>query len=530
MPRPTASAAWHALQQHRQQIVGTTLEALFAADPQRAETLSIEASGLTLDYSKQPLTSETLNLLCALAVDAEVPAQIEALMQGEKLNFTEHRAAWHTALRAGDEAPEVVKRELARMETFSDALRAGQWRGYNDDVITDVVNLGVGGSDLGPRMVCHALSGEAQTGPRVHFVANADGAELALTLRELSPATTLFIVASKSFGTAETTANAADALRWFHKAGVDNAAREQHFVTVSANPEASQLLGVPEENNFLLWDWVGGRFSLWSAVGLAVAIAIGMPGFRALLSGAKAMDTHFANTELPENMPILLALIGIWQSNFLGVGQEVVLPYSHYLEYLPAYLQQLEMESNGKRVDSEDQVVDYTTASSTWGQAGTNGQHAFLQWLHQGMAQIPTDFVLPIEVPLQNAEQQRFMVASCLAQSAVLMRGHDGAGDAEVPTYRKLPGNRPSNTLLLKRLDAYHLGALLALYEHKVFVQSVIWDVNAFDQWAVEHGKSMATGLINELSQGQIGAHDPSTQRLAELFMAQLSDSNASQD
>ncbi len=464
MPRPTESPAWHALQKHRQQLVGTRVEALFAADSKRAQTFSSQAAGLILDYSKQPVTAETISLLCALAEDAGLKARIDALFLGAKLNFTEDRAAWHTALRAGQAAPEVVKQELARMEVFSDALRSGQWLGYTGEVITDVVNLGVGGSDLGPRLVCHALRGETQGGPRVHFVANADGVELALTLKEVSPATTLFIVASKSFGTAETCANARDALSWFHAASDDIADRARHFVTVSANATAPEQLALPPENNFALWDWVGGRFSLWSSVGLSIALAAGMSTFRALLSGAQAMDAHFHAAPLRENMPVLLALIGIWQRNFLGIGQQVVLPYSHYLEHLPAYLQQLEMESNGKRADSQDQVVDYTTGTSIWGQAGTNGQHAFLQWLHQGMARIPADFILPLSVPLQNTEQQRFMAASCFAQSAVLMSGFDGAAETRLPTHRQLPGNRPSNTLLMQRLDAYHLGALLALY------------------------------------------------------------------
>lgn len=523
MPRPTVSAAWQALQDHRQQIAATPLTELFSADAERAQRLSVEAAGLFLDYSKQPVTAETLQLLLQLAQDAELRTQIPRLMEGDKLNLSEGRAAWHTALRAGGTAPAEVQQELRRMAEFCQAVRDGTWRGSGGEAITDVVNIGIGGSDLGPRMVCHALRGQMVSGPRVHFVANADGAELALVLKALNPATTLFIIASKSFRTVETHANGAAAMQWLQNAGCGGTALSRHVVTVSANPGAATGLGLPEGNGFAIWDWVGGRYSLWSAVGLGIALALGMSVFEQLLEGAAEMDAHFASAELLHNMPVLLALLGIWQRNFLGIGQQVILPYTHYLEYLPNYLQQLEMESNGKRVDRDGRIVDYATGASIWGQTGTNGQHAFLQWLQQGSATIPVDFILPLEVPLQPPEQQRFQVASCLAQSAALMEGHNPqALTPEDAIQRQLPGNRPSSTIVMPRLDARSLGALLALYEHKVFVQAVIWHINPFDQWGVEFGKQSAHRLMSELETGEVAEHDPSTLMLARRFLQAL--------
>ncbi|MGB1580623.1 MAG: glucose-6-phosphate isomerase, partial [Nevskiales bacterium] len=502
MPRPTASSAWQALQSHRQQLSASTLADLFAANPERASQFSLEAAGLFLDYSRQPVRAETLTLLQQLLNDAGFNTARDALFSGAKINTTEQRAAWHTALRAGDKAPAEVQAELARMADFVDKLRAGVWQGFSGQAITDVVNLGVGGSDLGPRMVCHALHGEAD-GPRLHFVANADGAELASTLRGLNPATTLFIVASKSFTTAETRANAEAALGWLETAGAAGALAK-HCVVVSANPDAASSLGLPKENAFTIWDWVGGRYSLWSAMGLSVALVVGMDGFRALLAGGAAMDKHFAEAEPSRNMPVIQALLGIWQRNFLGVGQQIVLPYTHYLEYLPAYLQQLDMESNGKRIDQDGRVVDYATGCSIWGQAGTNAQHAFMQWVQQSTAKLPVDFILPLTVPGQTRAQQRFQVASCLAQAATLMHGYTPeAADAGIAAHRLLPGNRPSSMLVLPSLDAYHLGAMLALYEHRVFVQAVVWHINPFDQWGVEHAKRMASGLQATLDGGE---------------------------
>ncbi len=520
MTRPTTSPAWKALQEHVEQQSNTTLADLFAADEQRAQNFSLTAAGLHLDYSKQPVTERTLELLTSLAADAGLPLKTQAMLKGERVNYTEDRPAWHTALRAGEDAPPEIEAELHRMEAFCTAVRDGSWLGYNGQRITDIVNLGVGGSDLGPRMVCHALSGHAKGGPSVHFIANADGAELALTLNKLEPATTLFVVVSKTFGTAETRSNADSALSWLRSATSDTGAIARHFITVSANPKATETFNLPDANGFTFWDWVGGRYSLWSTVGIGIALSLGMPVFRELLAGAAEMDQHFATAPLKQNMPVLLGLLGIWQNNFLGVGQQVILPYSYYLEYLPAYLQQLEMESNGKRVDSDGQVVDYATGASIWGQVGTNAQHAFLQWLQQGTAKIPVDFVLPLTVPLQTPEQQLFQVASCMAQSAVLMRGNQADNSAAaMDIQRQLPGDRPSSTLILPTLDARHLGALLALYEHKVFVQSVVWDINAFDQWGVEHGKHMASGLMDDLTSGELGQHDPSTRNLAAKFI-----------
>ena len=349
-------------------------------------------------------------------------------------------------------------------------------------------------------------------------MANADGAELGLTLQSLNPATTLFIVASKSFGTAETRANADVALAWLAQAGAEQALAK-HCVVVSAKPDAADILKLPKDNAFAIWEWVGGRYSLWSAMGLSIALALGMEKFRALLAGALAMDKHFAQAPPSQNMPIIQALLGVWQRNFLGVGQQVVLPYTHYLEHLPAYLQQLDMESNGKRVDRDGRVVDYATGCSIWGQAGTNAQHAFMQWVQQGTASLPVDFILPLSVPGQSQAQQRFQVASCLAQAATLMQGYTPEDiDAKQGNHRQLPGNRPSSILVLPTLDAYHLGATLALYEHRVFTQAVIWHINPFDQWGVEHAKRMAQGLQTAMRTDEFEGLDAPTQQLLKRF------------
>jgi len=503
MPPLTSSPAWQALAAHRARLAGTSMRELFAQDPGRAARFAVEAAGLHLDYSKHRITDETLRLLLALAASRDLGGWTRRMFDGEKINASEGRAVLHVALRAGrgpfppgrDVMPEV-EATLARMRAFSDAVRSGEWRGGTGELVTDVVNIGIGGSDLGPRMVTRALRAFGGPRPRVHFVANGDPADLAATLSALDPAHTLFIVASKTFTTVETLTNARRAREWIAGA-LGGRAVGRHFAAVSANVEAATGFGLDESAVFPMWDWVGGRYSLWSAVGLPIALAAGHERFAELLAGARAMDEHFRTAPAERNLPVLMALLGLWYANFWGAQSHCVLPYAEDLHYLPAYLQQLEMESNGKRVDRDGNVVDYATAPVIWGAAGTNSQHSFHQLLHQGRLLVPSDFVL-LARGAEPAEAHAMLTANALAQSAALMAGKD---DPQAP-HRALPGNQPSSTLLLPALEPRALGALLAAYEHKVFVQGVIWNVNSFDQWGVEHGKVLARGLLPRLLEG----------------------------
>lgn len=522
---PVSLPEWRRLTGHRDALAGTQPRELFAADPGRGQTLAVEAAGLYLDYAKQRLTAETVELLAALAGACGLPAAVEALFAGEPVNRSEHRAAWHTALRAGDTAPEPVRRVLAEMAAFVDAVRGGEWRGFDDSPITDVVNLGIGGSDLGTRLVCTALA-PPDTRPRPHFAANADPADLDDLLAGLAPETTLFVVTSKSFTTAETLANARAARAWLAAAGAGGEALTRHFVAVTANPAAAESFGAARR--FQFWDWVGGRYSLWSAAGLPIALALGMDAFGELLAGARAMDGHFRQAPAARNLPVLLGLIGVWNRNFLGLSGQVTVPYAQRLALLPAWQQQLEMESNGKSVTPDGEAVSAATVPQTWGGVGTNAQHAFFQMLHQGVDPPPVDFILPL--PADSAdERERRRVANCLAQSEALMRGTDddelrralaadglsGSALEAAVAQRRCPGNRPSNTLLLPRLDACSLGALLAAYEHKTYVQGVIWGIDSFDQWGVELGKTLAARIEAELAEpAALGEHDSSTAAL----------------
>ncbi len=533
MSAPNATPAYRALAEHARAQRDLRILDLFGRDARRAEHYAVEAAGLYLDYSKQPLTDDTLRLLTALAEERGLPQAMAALLAGEQLNTTEGRAALHTALRrppqppllldGRDVMPEVAA-VLKRMETFAGSVRA-------DAAITDVVNIGIGGSDRGPRVVCRALRHVA-AGPRAHFVSNLDATQLTEVLAGLQPQSTLFVICSKTFTTSETLSNARLARTWLTSA-LGKGAVAHHMVAVTTNVPAAAEFGIPGENVFGFWDWVGGRFSVWSAVGLVVALALGMAVFRRLLAGAHVMDQHFADAPLARNMPVLLAMIGYWHSEFRGVTSHVVLPYAQALEHLPGYLQQLELESNGKSVTRTGTPVTGHSIAALWGEVGTDAQHAFMQWLHQGTYPCSVDFILPLRAPPGPPETHRSLVANCLAQGEALLRGKSAeevraeltAGGLSAKQiehsaqHRVMPGNRASSTLLLPELSPETLGALLALYEHKTFVLGWLWGVNSFDQWGVEYGKRVAERLVAAMQTGKVSGHDPSTSLLLRRFL-----------
>jgi glucose-6-phosphate isomerase len=518
MSRLTQSPAWQALLAHRQNTAGIDMSALFRADPQRARHFSLEFGEILLDYSKHLASTETMRLLLALAESANVVAWTRRMYAGDPINNTEGRAALHVALRSdrvvfpeGRDVMPLVRAARERMREFVEQAEHGRLLGASGKPISDVVNIGIGGSDLGPRMLVRALRRFHRATPRLHFVANIDPADLDSTLENLAPPTTLFILASKTFSTAETLANAARARAWL-EAGCPEARgakRARHFAAVTANEAGALDWGIAREQLFPIWDWVGGRYSVWSAIGLPVALAAGMDRFEQLLEGARAMDAHFHTARLEQNMPVLLALLEIWYVNFFGAQSRAVLPYSEDLGDFPDYLQQLEMESNGKRVDRDDNEVDYATAPIVWGAAGTSSQHSFHQLLHQGTHLVPVDFIALAEPGGDQA--QAALVANALAQSAALMTGDPAPGEP----HKALPGNRPSSTLLLKRCSPQALGQLVALYEHKTFVEGVIWNLDSFDQWGVEMGKRVArTVLPRLLGGGDDADFDASTRAL----------------
>ena len=495
MPSLTHTESWRRLAAHHADIGAVPMRRLFAEDPERGERYRLDAAGLHLDYGKHRITDETLALLAALAHERRLGEWVRRMFAGEPINNSEQRAVLHVALRAAS-PPREVADTLARMRSFAQALRGGVLRGATGEPITDVVNLGIGGSDLGPRMAERALRRYRAAAPRVHFVANVDPEDLNATLAGLRPASTLFIIASKTFTTAETLMNATRASDWLGTQ-IDKSGLGMHFAAVSTNLQATAAFGIADERVFPMWDWVGGRYSLWSAVGLALMVAVGPAIFDELLAGARDMDEHFHTAPPEANMPALMALLGVWYTNFHGARTHAVLPYAEDLALFPSHLQQLEMESNGKRVDRDGATLDYDTAPILWGSVGTNGQHAFHQLLHQGTHLVPSDFILVREPadPSDN-EAHRMLLANALAQSAALMSGRD---NSEEP-HRHYPGNQPSSTIVLPRLDARSLGALVALYEHKVFVQGVIWRINSFDQWGVELGKTIAQSLLPTLA------------------------------
>jgi len=530
------SPAWRRLHSHAQRLRQERITALFDRDARRASEFAAVLEGIRLDYSKQLIDREGMELLLGLARQQDLSGWIQRMAAGETLNATEGRAAGHMALRGaagsrmevqGVDVMPAVHDVRRRMNAFAERVRSGQWRGYSGQTIQDVVNIGIGGSDFGPRMVREALKDHAD-GPRVHFVSNVDGAQINGLLRWLDPARTLWIVTSKTFTTQETMTNAHTARRWLvQHAG--EAAISRHFVACSTNRAEIERFGIDAANMFEFWDWVGGRYSLWSAVGLPILISVGPERFDELLAGARAMDQHFVSAPLERNLPVLLALLAIWNFNFLDHGTQVVVPYAQRLEKFIGWLQQLELESNGKAVTRDGALVDYRTSVVLWGDVGSNAQHAFFQTLHQGPRVHPVDFILPMQGTPGLEQHHCILVANCLAQSAALMKGKTpeqvreelrGKGlsgealESAVP-HRVFSGNRPSNTLLLPRLDAWHLGALLALYEHRTFVESVIWEINAFDQWGVELGKQLAQDVLRAMD-GQDAGLDPSTVALLQ--------------
>ena len=528
--------AWAQLQAHRDALAGTTLRELFDRDPERGTRLTAEGAGLYLDYSKQLVTDETLRLLLELARQAGVEERRAAMFAGERINVTEGRAVLHVALRAprdavievdGENVVPAVHAVLDRMADFAERVRSGAWRGHTGKPIRAVVNIGIGGSDLGPAMATEALRRYADAGIVSRFVSNVDGSDFAARTHDLDPEETLFIVSSKTFTTLETLTNAHTARRWLLDAlGGDEAAVARHFVAVSTNAAEVARFGIDTANMFEFWDWVGGRYSYPSAIGLSLMIAIGPERFREMLAGFRAMDEHFLTAPLERNLPVLLALVGVWNNNLLGYETTAVLPYDQYLERFPAYLQQLEMESNGKRVDLEGRPVDWQTGAIVWGQPGTNGQHAFYQLMHQGTKVVPADFIGFCQPLHPLGRHHDLLMANLFAQTEALAFGRSAEeiaaerGDPAQTPHRVTPGNRPSTTILGDRLTPASLGALVALYEHKVLVQGVIWGIDSFDQWGVELGKQLANAIIPELEAAEEPAlaHDSSTNALIRRY------------
>jgi glucose-6-phosphate isomerase len=538
----TTLPAWQALSRHREAMQSFSLRQAFAEDPQRFTEFSMSSSSLFLDYSKNLITAETRSLLVDLARECGLEQAIRALFDGELVNSSEGRPALHTALRRpvserlavnGVNVMPEVHRVLNQMTELVSRVHSGMWRGYSEKPITDIVNIGIGGSFLGPQLVSEALLPFAQKGVTCHYLANIDGSEFFELAGKLRAETTLFIVSSKTFSTLETLKNAQASRAWYLAQGGSEEALHRHFIAVSSNREAAQAFGIRAENIFPMWDWVGGRYSLWSAIGLPIALAIGMSNFKELLAGAYSMDQHFQSAPLERNMPVLLGMLGVWYGNFWGAQSHAILPYDHYLRNITKHLQQLDMESNGKSVRHDGTPVNTDTGPVIWGGVGCNGQHAYHQLLHQGTQLIPADFIVPVVSYNPVADHHQWLYANCLSQSQALMLGKTRA-EAEtelrakglledevqrLAPHKVIPGNRPSNTLVLERISPRRLGALVALYEHKVFVQSVIWGVNAFDQWGVELGKEMGKNVYNRMtSWDPEPAEDGSTQGLIDYF------------
>jgi glucose-6-phosphate isomerase len=534
---------WAALQHHQKYLTQFTIRDLFALDNQRFDNFSLESSGLLLDFSKNRITAETLKLLQQLAGEVELKNAIRGLFEGDKVNNTEQRAALHIALRNrantaikvdGKDVMRQINAVLAKMREFSEAVHQDQWRGYTGKPIQNIVNIGIGGSDLGPAMVVRALKRYQTPKIRGYFVSNVDSAHLAETLAEINPETTLFIVASKTFTTQETLLNAVSARQWLINHLGDQAAVAKHFIAISTAHQKVIDFGIDPNNIFEFWDWVGGRYSLWSAIGISIALLIGFDNFEELLTGAHQIDQHFATTPIEKNLPIIMGLIEIWYINFWGASSQAVLPYDYTLELFPAYLQQLVMESLGKRVTRTGQSVDYATAPILWGAPGNNGQHAFYQLLHQGTQLVPTDFIIAIESQYQLPGHQEAVLSNALAQTHVLMKGRNveetrqslqqKPGLAPEEINQLIPhslflGNQPTNTLIYQKLTPRILGSLIALYEHKVFVQSVCWGINPFDQWGVELGKQVANSLLPEFTNAELtGRYDASTDGLLKYI------------
>lgn len=541
---PTQTAAWQALQKHFDEMKDVTIADLFAKDGDRFSKFSATFDDqMLVDYSKNRITEETLAKLQDLAKECDLAGAIKSMFSGEKINRTENRAVLHVALRNRSNTPILVDGKdvmpevnavLEKMKTFSEAIISGEWKGYTGKAITDVVNIGIGGSDLGPYMVTEALR-PYKNHLNMHFVSNVDGTHIAEVLKKVNPETTLFLVASKTFTTQETMTNAHNARDWFLKAAGDEKHVAKHFAALSTNAKAVGEFGIDTANMFEFWDWVGGRYSLWSAIGLSIVLSIGFDNFVELLSGAHAMDKHFSTTPAEKNLPVLLALIGIWYNNFFGAETEAILPYDQYMHRFAAYFQQGNMESNGKYVDRNGKVVDYQTGPIIWGEPGTNGQHAFYQLIHQGTKMVPCDFIAPAITHNPLSDHHQKLLSNFFAQTEALAfgksrevveqeyrdQGKDPATLDYVVPFKVFEGNRPTNSILLREITPFSLGALIALYEHKIFTQGVILNIFTFDQWGVELGKQLANRILPELKDDkEISSHDSSTNGLINRYKA----------
>ncbi len=542
MTELTNSPAWQALQAHYEEVSDVHMRDLFAEDPKRFDKFSLRLEDILFDYSKNRITEKTMDLLLGLAKQAKLDEKIEAMFSGQKINNTEERAVLHIALRNRSNNPIVVDGEdvmpavngvLEKMRSFSEAVRSGQWKGFTGKPITDIVNIGIGGSDLGPLMVTTALKPYAKPDLNAHFVSNVDGTHIAETLKMVDPETTLFIVASKTFTTQETMTNANTARDWLVQALGDEAAVAKHFVALSTNGEGVTKFGIDPDNMFEFWDWVGGRYSLWSAIGLSIALYIGMENFESLLSGAHKVDHHFSNTPYAANIPVVMGLLGIWYNNFFGAESQAILPYDQYLARFAAYFQQGDMESNGKSVTKDGHWVDYNTGPIIWGEPGTNGQHAFYQLIHQGTKLIPCDFLAPAQSQNPIGQHHPILLSNFFAQTEALMTGKteeevrqelqsSGLSGEKLEILvraKTFQGNRPTNSILFKKLTPETLGSLIALYEHKIFTQGVIWNINSFDQMGVELGKVLAKAILPELAgEEDVTSHDASTNGLINYY------------
>jgi glucose-6-phosphate isomerase len=544
---PTTTPSWQALEKHFQSMCKVHMRDLFADDPQRFDKFSLRFEDILVDYSKNRIESETLTLLLELAREVDLPDGIAKMFTGARINATENRAVLHTALRNRSNTPVMVDGQdvmpavnavLDQMETFVSRLHTGEWHGYTGQPITDIVNIGIGGSDLGPVMVTECLRPYARQGLRAHFVSNVDGTHMAECLRQVNPESTLFMIASKTFTTQETMTNAFTARQWFLDKAGDDKHVARHFVAISTNTEAVKTFGIDPANMFVFWDWVGGRYSLWSAIGLSIAALIGFAHFCELLEGAHAMDHHFRETPLQKNIPVILALIGIWYTNFFGAETEAVLPYDQYMHRFAAYFQQGNMESNGKTASRDGQKVDYQTGPILWGEPGTNGQHAFYQLIHQGTKLIPADFLAPAISHNPVGRHHNILLSNFLAQTEALMNGKTAeevhseleqtgktaSAIAALVPHKVFEGNRPTNAILFRQLTPRALGSLVAMYEHKIFVQGYIWNIFSFDQWGVELGKQLASRILPELEDdNRVTGHDSSTNGLINTFKAMRS-------
>ncbi|MFP6156756.1 glucose-6-phosphate isomerase [Helicobacter pylori] len=530
------------LLKHYEEIKEMHMRDWFSKDKERASRYFVQLESLSLDYSKNRLNDTTLKLLFELANDCSLKEKIEAMFKGEKINTTEKRAVLHTALRSLNdteilldnmEVLKSVRSVLKRMRAFSDSVRSGKRLGYTNQVITDIVNIGIGGSDLGALMVCTALKRYGHPRLKMHFVSNVDGTQILDVLEKINPASTLFIVASKTFSTQETLTNALTARKWFVERSGDEKHIAKHFVAVSTNKEAVQQFGIDEHNMFEFWDFVGGRYSLWSAIGLSIMIYLGKKNFNALLKGAYLMDEHFRNAPFESNLPVLMGLIGVWYINFFQSKSHLIAPYDQYLRHFPKFIQQLDMESNGKRISKKGETIPYDTCPVVWGDMGINAQHAFFQLLHQGTHLIPIDFIASLDKKPNAKGHHEILFSNVLAQAQAFMKGksyEEALGELlskgldkdeakDLAHHRVFFGNRPSNILLLEKISPSNIGALVALYEHKVFVQGIIWDINSFDQWGVELGKELAVPILQELEGHKSNAYfDSSTKHLIELY------------